>query len=89
MSQLIFSDITEILPEDLPVGGAKVADVERELVLRTLASCNGNRTHAARALGISVRTLRNRIRLYTDHGIDVTPPKSEPARSAAGNEATA
>jgi DNA-binding NtrC family response regulator len=73
MSQLIFSDITEILPEDLPVG-AKVADVERELVLRTLASCNGNRTHAARALGISVRTLRNRIRLYADHGINVTPP---------------
>ena len=73
MSQLIFSDITEILPEELPVG-AKVADVERELVLRTLARCNGNRTHAARALGISIRTLRNRIRLYTDHGIDVTPP---------------
>ena len=73
MSQLIFSDITEILPEELPVG-AKVADVERALVLRTLASCNGNRTHAARALGISVRTLRNRIRLYADHGIDVTPP---------------
>jgi DNA-binding NtrC family response regulator len=73
MSRLIFSDITEILPEELPVG-AKVADVERELVLRTLARCNGNRTHAARALGISIRTLRNRIRLYADHGIDVTPP---------------
>ena len=73
MSQLIFSDITEILPEEFPAG-AKVADVERVLVLRTLASCNGNRTHAARALGISVRTLRNRIRLYADHGIDVTPP---------------
>ena len=51
--------------------GVKVADVERELVLQTLASCNGNRTHAARALGISVRTLRNRIRLYTARGIDV------------------
>ena len=73
MSQLIFSDITEILPEEFPAG-AKVADVERVLVLRTLASCNGNRTHAARRLGISVRTLRNRIRLYADHGIDVTPP---------------
>jgi DNA-binding NtrC family response regulator len=73
MSQLIFSDITEILPEEFPAG-AKVADVERVLVLRTLASCNGNRTHAARALGISVRTLRNRIRLYADHGINVTPP---------------
>lgn len=73
MSHLIFTDITEVLPDEAPVG-ARVADVERELVLRTLATCNGNRTHAARALGISVRTLRNRIRLYADHGIDVTPP---------------
>ena len=54
----------------LPVG-ATVADVERELVLQTLASCNGNRTHAARMLGVSVRTLRNRIRLYAACGIDV------------------
>jgi DNA-binding NtrC family response regulator len=61
---------SEVSPAMPPVG-VKVADVERELVLRTLASCNGNRTHAARALGISVRTLRNRIRLYTARGIDV------------------
>ncbi|MDQ8727777.1 helix-turn-helix domain-containing protein [Bradyrhizobium sp. LHD-71] len=57
-------------PVPLPVG-ATVADVERELVLQTLASCNGNRTHAARVLGVSVRTLRNRIRLYTARGIEV------------------
>ena len=63
-------DMPEI-PTALPPVGVKVADVERELVLRTLAGCNGNRTHAARALGISVRTLRNRIRLYTARGIDV------------------
>lgn len=54
----------------LPVGST-VAEIERELVLQTLASCNGNRTHAARVLGVSVRTLRNRIRLYTARGIDV------------------
>ena len=59
------------IPSAAPPVGVKVADVERELVLRTLAGCNGNRTHAARALGISVRTLRNRIRLYTARGIDV------------------
>lgn len=54
----------------LPVGST-VAELERELVLQTLARCNGNRTHAARVLGVSVRTLRNRIRLYTARGIDV------------------
>jgi DNA-binding NtrC family response regulator len=57
-------------PVPLPVG-ATVADVERELVLQTLARCNGNRTHAARVLGVSVRTLRNRIKLYAARGIDV------------------
>jgi hypothetical protein len=59
-----------------PPVGVKVSDVERELVLRTLGACNGNRTHAARALGISVRTLRNRIRLYTARGIEVPAPRS-------------
>jgi DNA-binding NtrC family response regulator len=59
------------VPAAAPPVGVKVADVERELVLRTLAGCNGNRTHAARALGISVRTLRNRIRVYAARGIDV------------------
>ena len=51
--------------------GSTVDEVERELVLQTLARCDGNRTHAARVLGLSVRTLRNRIRLYAAAGIDV------------------
>ena len=51
--------------------GATVGEVEQELVLQTLAHCDGNRTHAARVLGISVRTLRNKIRVYTAIGIDV------------------
>jgi DNA-binding NtrC family response regulator len=70
MTHQLVENVREVSPAIPPVG-VKVADVERELVLRTLASCNGNRTHAARALGISVRTLRNRIRLYTARGIDV------------------
>ena len=56
--------------------GATVGEVERELVLQTLARCDGNRTRAARVLGVSVRTLRNKIRLYTADGIDV-PAHSE------------
>jgi DNA-binding NtrC family response regulator len=51
--------------------GTTVDRVERELVLHTLVRCNGNRTRAARMLGLSIRTLRNRIRLYTANGIDV------------------
>ena len=70
MTHEVRPDLSAV-PAAAPPVGVKVADVERELVLRTLASCNGNRTHAARALGISVRTLRNRIRLYTARGIDV------------------
>jgi len=58
--------------------GATVDEVERELVLQTLARCDGNRTRAARVLGLSVRTLRNKIREYSAEGIDV-PPHSEHA----------
>jgi len=51
--------------------GSTVEEIERELVLQTLARCDGNRTRAARVLGLSVRTLRNKIRLYSADGIDV------------------
>lgn len=44
--------------------GCTVEDVERHLVLQTLRRCQGNRTHAAQILGISVRTLRNKLRGY-------------------------
>ena len=54
--------------------GSTVGEIERELVLQTLSRCNGNRTHAARMLGLSIRTLRNKIRLYAARGIDVPSP---------------
>jgi DNA-binding protein Fis len=40
-------------------------------VLHTLRHCDGNRTHAARVLGLSVRTMRNKIRQYAADGRDV------------------
>ena len=51
--------------------GSTVCEIERELVLQTLARFEGNRTHAARVLGLSVRTLRNKIRQYSADGSDV------------------
>ena len=42
--------------------GRTVAEVERELILDTLEHTLGNRTHAANILGISIRTLRNKLR---------------------------
>jgi DNA-binding NtrC family response regulator len=50
--------------------GSTVEAIERELVLQTLARCHGNRTHAARLLGLSVRTMRNKIRQYGTDGTD-------------------
>ena len=51
--------------------GRTVADVERDLILQTLRHCAGNRTQAAEILGISVRTLRNKIRQYNEEGAEV------------------
>jgi DNA-binding NtrC family response regulator len=54
--------------------GRTVADVERDLILDTLDHCLGNRTHAARILGISIRTLRNKLNEYDGAGIIVPEP---------------
>lgn len=54
--------------------GMTVAEVEKDLILNTLDHCIGNRTHAANILGISIRTLRNKLKQYSDDGIDVPMP---------------
>ncbi|POF29845.1 sigma-54-dependent transcriptional regulator FlbD [Roseibium marinum] len=54
--------------------GRTVSDVERDLILDTLDHCLGNRTHAAKILGISIRTLRNKLNQYTGEGVRVPGP---------------
>jgi len=54
--------------------GRTVADVERELILETLGHTLGNRTHAANILGISIRTLRNKLNQYADEGTYIPAP---------------
>ena len=51
--------------------GRTLDSVERDLILNTLDKCLGNRTHAANILGISIRTLRNKLRQYTFDGYKV------------------
>jgi two-component system response regulator AtoC len=44
--------------------GSTIKEMEMELILDTLRACKDNRTRAAEYLGISIRTLRNRLRDY-------------------------
>lgn len=57
----------------LPVGRT-LADIETQFILKTLEHHQGNRTHAAKTLGISLRTLRNKINEFSAEGIDVIAP---------------
>ena len=49
--------------------GRTVAAVERDLIIDTLHHCVGNRTRAATILGISIRTLRNKLKQYSEEGV--------------------
>jgi len=49
--------------------GKTVRDMEKVLILKTLAACKGNRTAAAEMLGVSSRTIRNKLREYGKRGI--------------------
>jgi DNA-binding NtrC family response regulator len=56
--------------------GRRMDDMERDLILDTLSHTLGNRTHAATMLGISIRALRNKLKDYTQAGIEVPRPQA-------------
>ncbi len=60
--------------------GARLADMERELIRRTLEHTGGNRTHSAALLDIGVRTLQRKIRLY---GLRIAPTRRRPRAAPA------
>lgn len=51
--------------------GCTLEEVERNLIIKTLKHCLGNRTQAANILGISIRTLRNKLKEYADSDVAV------------------
>lgn len=84
-------DVDHLMPGDgtVPVREVEVGDaivtpsahgslweMERDLIFKTLARVKENRTHAAKELGISIRTLRNKLREYRDMGYQVEAEKS-------------
>ncbi|MFT4934588.1 MAG: two-component system response regulator FlrC [Pseudoalteromonas distincta] len=62
--------------------GQTVAEMEQQLIIDTLEHCAGNRTHAANILGISIRTLRNKLKEYTEAGVAVPAPQGAGAHAA-------
>ena len=63
------AEAPQVTLPDEPTGS--IWEMERDLILRTLERHGGNRTHAARELGISIRTMRNKLREYRQLGIHV------------------
>lgn len=67
---LAVEDLSESEEEKgmLSKGACSVKEMEKELIVKTLDELKGNRTHAAKALGISIRTLRNKLNEYKGQG---------------------
>jgi DNA-binding NtrC family response regulator len=63
--------------------GITVWEMERELIMGTLSHVNQNRTHAAELLGISIRTLRNKLKEYRESGA-ATPATRNASRENPG-----
>jgi len=70
-TELFGSTYSRTLPPVYPAphAGTSMREVERHLLEATLQSTGGNRTHTAEMLGVSLRTIRNKIR---EHGL---PPR--------------
>jgi DNA-binding NtrC family response regulator len=66
------------LPEAAEEGFFALAEIEKRHILATLQRTGQNRTHAAKVLGISVRTLRNKL---SDYGVNLKEDSSAPAEN--------
>jgi two-component system, response regulator FlrC len=79
-------DMDSLLPAHLPI---ELGALEKLAIEEALRRTHGNRTHAARILGIGLRTLRNKLRLWREAGLPVPPadPAERPISPASEAEA--
>jgi len=61
--------------------GTPLADAQKQIILGTLKHCGGDKRRAAKALGVSLKTLYNRLGTYENEG-----GETEPSASAATDE---
>jgi DNA-binding NtrC family response regulator len=61
-------------PAVLPTTGRTIEAVEKDMILDTLCQSRGNRSHTAAVLGISIRTLRNKLHAYERDGTRIPRP---------------
>lgn len=62
---LFLEEHRDLLEEDAPISGEMtIAEAEKQLILRTYKKMNCNKTHTAKKLGITIKTLRTKLREY-------------------------
>ncbi len=54
--------------------GTPLADAQKQIILGTLKHCGGDKRRAAKALGVSLKTLYNRLGAYESEGGDADTP---------------
>jgi len=64
-------ELPNLIPEPNPTpssseGGVSLEQSERQLILATLEQCGGDKKKAAQILGVSLKTLYNRLHLYAE-----------------------
>lgn len=73
-----------VAPESSNENVAPLSEIEKRHILAALDHCRGNRTHAAKLLDISIRTLRNKLNEYKkDPGIVIPFSDDEPSQTAS------
>lgn len=65
------SELSENAPAETQSSPQSLEDIEREHILKTLHHHSGNRTETAKALQVSIRTLRNKLNQYKEQGIEI------------------
>jgi len=68
---LIFDQALQECRTDIEL--MSIDEMEKLMIEKALVNCNGNRTKAAEILGISVRTLRNKLSLYAEQSGQQSP----------------